>query len=85
VRKTQRIPSRHSRDVRRGRPPFSEGGSSENKSAISNHCSSLSCGSGSILDPARVFTRRLRDRFDISNLLGCQLLRNHQPQRLAII
>jgi type I restriction enzyme M protein len=27
----------------------------------------------------------LRDRFDIDNLLGCPLLRNHEPQRLAII
>src|SRR5215211_711739 len=85
LRKTQRIPSTHSRDVRRGRPPFSEGGSSGNKSAINNHCSSVSCGSGSVLDPARAFARRLRDRFDIGNLLGCLFLRNHEPQRLAII
>lgn len=85
VRNTQRIPSIHSRAVRRGRPPFSEGGSSGNKSAISNHCSLVSCGSGSILDPTRAFARRLRDRFDIDNLLGCLLIRNHKPQRLAII
>lgn len=85
VRNTQRIPSTHSRAVRRGRPPFSEGDGSGNKSAISDHCSSVSCGSGSILDPARAFARRLRDRFDISNLLGCQLLRTLEPQRLAII
>lgn len=84
VRNTQRIPSTHSRAVRRGRPPFSEGSGSENKSAISDHCSSLSCGSGSILDPARALTRRLRDRFDIGNLLGCQFIRNLEPQRLAI-
>jgi hypothetical protein len=85
VRSTHRIPSMHSRAVRRGRPPFWEGGSSGNKLAISNHCSSVSCGSGSILDPAWAFARRLRDRFDIDNLLGCLLIRNHEPQRLAII
>jgi hypothetical protein len=28
--------------------------------------------------------RRLRDRFDISNFLGCQLPRNLELQRLAI-
>src|SRR5262249_3355534 len=85
VRSTHKIPSTHSRDARRGRPPFSEGGSSGNKSAISNHCSSLSCDSGSILDPARAWALCLRDRFDIDNLLGCHLIRKHEPQRLAII
>lgn len=85
LRSTHRIPSTHSRAARRGRPPVLEGGSSGNKSAISNHCSSVSCGSGSVLDPARALAFCLRDRFDISNLLGCQLIRNHEPQRLAII
>jgi hypothetical protein len=45
----------------------------------------VSCGSGSILDPAGLAASCVRDRFDISNLLGCHLIRNLEPQRLAII
>jgi hypothetical protein len=57
VRKTQRMPSRHGRGGTGGRPPSSDGGSWGNRSAIKNHCSSVSSGVGSILEPVQLRRR----------------------------
>lgn len=84
LRRTHKIPSTHSRAARRGRPPWADGAGSGNKSAINFHCSSVSCGWGSFLDPARAAARSLRERFDISNLLGRSLVRSDEPHCLAI-
>jgi len=51
VLNTQRIPSRQSRGATRGRPPAIVMGGSGNRSSIRSHCSSESCGFGSVLDP----------------------------------
>ena len=51
VLNTQRIPSRHSRAATLGRPPVALTGGSGNRSLIRSHCSSESCGFGSVLDP----------------------------------
>ena len=84
LRSTHKMPSTHSRAARRGRPPWADGAGSGNKSAINFHCSSVSCGSGSFLDPARAGAPSLRDRSDISNLLGRSLIRSSEPHCLAI-
>jgi len=84
LRSTHKMPSTHSRAARRGRPPWADGAGSGNKSAINVHCSSVSCDSGSFLDPARAVARSLRDRIDISNLLGWSLIRSSDPHCLAI-
>src|SRR5580704_7171818 len=52
VRSTHKMPSTQGRAGTRGRPPSTEGSGAGNKFAIRNHCSSLSCDSGSVLDPA---------------------------------
>jgi predicted site-specific integrase-resolvase len=84
LRSTHKMPSTHSRAARRGRPPCADGAGSGNKSAINFHCSSVSCGSGSFLDPAQAVACSLRDRIDISNLLGRSLIRSSEPHGLAI-
>jgi hypothetical protein len=66
VRRIQRIPSAHGRAGAGGRPPLGERGFSGNKSAISNHCSSVSCGPALVLASARALTRLFRNRFAIS-------------------
>ena len=48
VRSTQRIPSTQGRGRAGGRPPLGEGSGFRNKSSIRNHCSFVSCGSGSV-------------------------------------
>jgi hypothetical protein len=64
VRSTQQMPSKQSRDSAGGRPPSGERGDSGNRSAICNHCSSLSSKAGSIVDPAGAKAAPLlRDRF----------------------
>ena len=63
VRSTQRMPSKQARGSALGRPPCTEGGFQGNKSLIRNHCSSVSCVKGSILDPAASDRNdRVRDR-----------------------
>jgi hypothetical protein len=44
VRRIQRMPSAQARAGARGRPPCGDRGFSGNKSAIKDHCSSVSCG-----------------------------------------
>lgn len=51
VRSTHKIPSRQARASIGGRPPLDDITCSGNKSAIRSHCSSESCGCGSVLDP----------------------------------
>jgi hypothetical protein len=51
VLSTQMIPSKQARGWTRGLPPSGAIGGCGNKSAIKNHCSSESCGFGSVLDP----------------------------------
>lgn len=64
VRSTQQMPSKQSRDSTGGRPPSGERGDSGNRSAICNHCSSLSSKAGSVVDPAGTKAASLqRDRF----------------------
>ena len=50
VRRIQRMPSRQGRGSTRGRPPAREGGSQGKRSAMRNHCSSVSCDLGSVLE-----------------------------------
>jgi hypothetical protein len=64
VRSTHTMPSTQQRGGTRGRPPSGFGSGSTNKSAMSCHCLSVSCGRGSVLDPAFVS----RDRI-VSDLL----------------
>lgn len=61
VRRTHRIPSRQARELVQGRPPAEEGGGGSSRSAIRNHCSSVSCHEASVLDAvARRAAARLR-------------------------
>jgi len=61
VRRTHRIPSRQARELVQGRPPAEEGGGGSKRSAIRNHCSSVSCHAASVLDAvARRAAARLR-------------------------
>lgn len=50
VRKIHRMPSKQARGSMRGRPPARDGGSHGNRSAMRNHCSSVSCDSGSVME-----------------------------------
>ena len=54
---TQMMPSRQSRGLTRGRPPFGERGGSRNKSRMMAHWASVMKGFGAVLDPV-VFGRR---------------------------
>jgi len=58
VFKTHKMPSMQGRGGTRGRPPFGEGSGSANKSAMISHCSWVSCGLGSVLDPVVLRPRR---------------------------
>jgi hypothetical protein len=58
LRRIQRTPSTQGRVGARGRPPLAEGAGSGNRSLIKNHCSSVSSGWGSILDPLGQQPRR---------------------------
>ena len=61
VRRTHRIPSKQARELVHGRPPAVEGGGGSRRSAIRNHCSSVSCHEASVLDAvARRAAARLR-------------------------
>lgn len=82
VRKIHRIPSTHSRGGMRGLPPSGDGGSSENRSAINNHCSSVSCA-GSFLEPVGTEAAPVLRIRDIINLLGRNTIRNQGTTRLA--
>jgi hypothetical protein len=66
VRRIQRTPSTHARTGAGGRPPLGERGLSGNKSAIRNHCSSVSCGPALVWACAGALTRLFRNRFAIS-------------------
>jgi hypothetical protein len=77
---TQRMPATQSLAGQRGRPPSGDGAGSENRSAIKNHCSSLSCDSGSILDPAEATcASSLRDRRAVIEGLLSEFLNRHVP------
>ena len=60
LRSNQRIPSRHRRGEQGGRPPSGFGIYSGNNSATKFHCSSESCGFGSVLDAVAPQTRQVR-------------------------
>lgn len=73
VRKTQHTPSKQAREGAGCRPPLDDRGRSGNKSAINDHCSSLSSDLGSVVDPAAApGACHLRDR-PISDLLSTSL------------
>lgn len=71
VKSTNRIPSRQSRLECGGRPPNGLGRGAGKSSSIKNHCSSLSCGEGSFLDPVSVSCPgSVRDRWTMRSLLS---------------
>jgi hypothetical protein len=74
VRNTQRMPSKQLRETALGRPPAGDGCGARNKSSTKDQCSSVSCGSGSVLDPAGAKAPSTRDRV-ISDLHFWSLLR----------
>lgn len=78
VRSTQQMPSKQPRAGAGGRPPLGDGSGSGNKSAIKDHCSSVS-SVGSIVDPADArCASQLRDRA-ISDLLSTSLTTHEHP------
>lgn len=79
---TQQMPSKQARDGAGGRPPSGDASGSGKRSAISDHCSSLSLKLGSVLDPAEANASQLRDRA-ISDLLSTSLIRTNETDRLA--
>jgi hypothetical protein len=63
VRSTHKMPSKQGRGRYGGLPPKGERSSTGNKSSIKLQSSSVSCDSGSILDPAELLARAsMRDR-----------------------
>src|SRR5262249_9204020 len=75
VTSTHKMPSTQARVGQRGRPPCGDASGSGNRSAIKSHCSSLSCGSGSILDPAEATSASsLRDRSAVIEKLLSRIL-----------
>lgn len=81
VRSTQHTPSKQARAGAGRRPPLGDGGGSGNKSAINDHCSSVSSDLGSVVDPAAApGACHWRDR-PISDLLSMSL--NTQQQLRA--
>jgi hypothetical protein len=73
VRRTQHTPSKQARAGAGCRPPLDDRGRSGNKSAINDHCSSVSSNLGSVVDPAAALGAcHLRDR-PISDLLSTSL------------
>lgn len=80
VRNTQHTPSKQARAGAAGRPPWGDRFGSGNRSAINNHCSSVSSKLGSVVDPAAALsTCQLRDRA-ISDLLSTSLT-THERSR----
>ena len=63
VFRTHKTPSRHSRGVTLGRPPFAETGGCGNRFLMSFHWESVRNWFGTVLDPV-VFGRRLRGHID---------------------
>ena len=79
---TQQMPSKQARDGAGGRPPSDDASGSGKRSAISDHCSSVSVNLGSVLDPAEANASQSRDRA-ISDLLSTSLIRTNGIDRLA--
>lgn len=80
---TQQMPSKQARDGAGGRPPSGDCSGSGKRSAISDHCSSVSVNLGSVLDPAEAANAsQSRDRA-ISDLLSTSLIRTNEIDRLA--
>ena len=63
---TKMTPSKHARDVTRGRPPLRETGRSGNRSSINDHWYSEMKGFGAVLDPV-LFDRRCVGHVDREN------------------
>jgi hypothetical protein len=83
VLSTQLTPSKQARDVAGGRPPFGDRLGSGNKSAISDHCSSVSSTVGSVLDPVEAPTASQSWDPGISDLLSTSLNTHERHRGLA--
>lgn len=84
VRSPHKMPSMQLREVARGRAPLGEGRRSRNKSFIRCHCSSVSCGWRSVLDPPGASTAPLQRDLCVSDLHSWSLLRGTKRLKLVL-